>query len=791
MGLQRRSKEESQDATRKIEKAKPKTEDAYVSIDKDTLLISTGSTLLDLAISGGRVRGGGIPGGIMVEIFGPSGSGKCVIGETNTITNRKLCEIKEHSNGISGFGEKEIMTVSDSGEEKTSHFYEEEADTLVKIKNYLGMELTGTPEHPILCWENNKIKFKTLGSIQEGDLTCIPRELNNFPKYNQALNFVDITKQLPSTKHVENVPKQMDKELSRLLGYLVANGCRRGESISMSSKNEEIRKDVINICTSLRVKCGKLEKEKDFYVGRTAFCRFIDYLYGKDFPKSRGKEVPEKVLSSSRECQRQFLLSLFDCDSWCDEVAVFEYYTASKKLAEQVQIMLQNFGILTIHGYKYLEKYDHTYHTLTVPGFLFKKFAELFNDSIKYNMRPKERYWTANQLPIKDTLRDLVEDIREELSVGSNGIYSVVGESKRFQLLKGVPDYFSKSKNNYPAEHVPKILENLKELPQQGSVLLLKKVLESLVPFYLAKVVFKAWIKEPTMVYDFTIPKTHKFFTNGYISHNTALVTEVAGAAQDKGGDVFFVDPEARIDKEYSKIYGFEMTKENYARPDTVTETFQLIEEWAPANEKAINVFAADSIAALSTNMEMSVDGDKRGQRKAKELSEGCRKTARLIAHNNKLILFTNQERDGEFGKTTPGGHAIPYHCSLRLRVIRKGRIEKKKKITSGVEVKKTIGIESEVLVKKSTVDDEYRTAPLYIIFGVGIDDVRANLQYVKDMMKKTKYQCVDQEWATMDKAIAYIEENDLEPQLREMVIDIWEEVEAKFHMDRKAKKRF
>ena len=30
-------------------------------------MISTGSTLLDLAITGGRVRGGGLPGGILVE----------------------------------------------------------------------------------------------------------------------------------------------------------------------------------------------------------------------------------------------------------------------------------------------------------------------------------------------------------------------------------------------------------------------------------------------------------------------------------------------------------------------------------------------------------------------------------------------------------------------------------------------------------------------------------------------------------------------------------------------------
>ena len=44
-----------------------------------SVVLSTGSTLLDLAISGGKVRGGGIPSGIMVEIFGPSGTGKTAI----------------------------------------------------------------------------------------------------------------------------------------------------------------------------------------------------------------------------------------------------------------------------------------------------------------------------------------------------------------------------------------------------------------------------------------------------------------------------------------------------------------------------------------------------------------------------------------------------------------------------------------------------------------------------------------------------------------------------------------
>ena len=42
-------------------------------------VVSTGSTLLDLAISGTRVRGGGLGGGIIVEIFGPEAVGKSVL----------------------------------------------------------------------------------------------------------------------------------------------------------------------------------------------------------------------------------------------------------------------------------------------------------------------------------------------------------------------------------------------------------------------------------------------------------------------------------------------------------------------------------------------------------------------------------------------------------------------------------------------------------------------------------------------------------------------------------------
>ena len=45
-------------------------------------------------------------------------------------------------------------------------------------------------------------------------------------------------------------------------------------------------------------------------------------------------------------------------------------------------------------------------------------------------------------------------------------------------------------------------------------------------------------------------------------------------------------------------------------------------------------------------------DGDKRGQKQAKEFSQNLRKSARSIARENILTVFTNQLREGEKGET-------------------------------------------------------------------------------------------------------------------------------------------
>ena len=88
-------------------------------------------------------------------------------------------------------------------------------------------------------------------------------------------------------------------------------------------------------------------------------------------------------------------------------------------------------------------------------------------------------------------------------------------------------------------------------------------------------------------------------------SGKTVLLMEIGGFIQRNGGEYRFQDPEDRIDKGFAKQFGFDMSSELIDLPDTVTEVFKNFRTWEPPNNGKVHAFFIDSIAALSTNMEM------------------------------------------------------------------------------------------------------------------------------------------------------------------------------------------
>jgi RecA/RadA recombinase len=275
-------------------------------------------------------------------------------------------------------------------------------------------------------------------------------------------------------------------------------------------------------------------------------------------------------------------------------------------------------------------------------------------------------------------------------------------------------------------------------------------------------------------------------------SGKTALLAEMAGNIIKNKGDVQFNDPESRLDQEFGSIFGMHIDKENYHTPDTVTQVFKNLRDWKPKSNKVNGVFA-DSLAALSTDLEMeNDDGDKMGGRRAKEFSEQLRKHARLLKDNNYIFACSNQIREKmDAGKyeakySFPGGKALWFYSTIVCRFGTPKQIVKTISI-KGKEVVGTIGIEVEITVEK-TADRPYRKTPLIITYGYGIDDIRANLQYLKKYKGYTTY-CLGENKLSqsLDEAIKIIEScPDSINELKEEVIDLWEEIEHEFDSNRK-----
>lgn len=279
-------------------------------------------------------------------------------------------------------------------------------------------------------------------------------------------------------------------------------------------------------------------------------------------------------------------------------------------------------------------------------------------------------------------------------------------------------------------------------------------------------------------------------------SGKTVLLCEIAGQVQRKNGEIMFHDPEARLNKQFARIFDLDTDSIEYTTPNTIPEVFQGVRSWEP-KAKSINAIMADSLAALSTDMEMdNDDGDKMGMRRAKEFSEQLRKTCRILTERNLLMVCSNQVRvnvdAGKYGQkySSPGGESIGFYSSLRLRMLNPEKIKQKVRI-AGKEVTRVIGVTTTIEVFKSSIWKPYRSAPVTILFDYGIDDIRQNLQFIKDFTKNTVYTANGVKLAVgMEESIGMVEEQGLDVALRKEVIALWEDVESKFDSERKPKKR-
>lgn len=293
-------------------------------------------------------------------------------------------------------------------------------------------------------------------------------------------------------------------------------------------------------------------------------------------------------------------------------------------------------------------------------------------------------------------------------------------------------------------------------------------------------------------------------FAAGRISHivgyessaKTVIALEAIGSAQRQNGIATFIDSEMTLDFERAKnLFDVDVNKLNYILPCEVENLTigyffdsilpRLEEEARKTDSPCICV--VDSLSAMSTDMELDEATDKRSYgSRAISLSKGFRKHIWKIGKSNLSLLFVDQTRqnvDVVFGKkhTFSGGEAIKFYASTRVFVKKTEEIKSK--------YGKVIGIGVYFKVEKNKIAPPFREGVFRLLFDYGIDDIATNILFIKDNLGlKGSYSCCGKNFKSLDSAIAFVEDNNLEKELQKEVYELWKKIYTK--VERKGRLR-
>lgn len=460
-----------------------------------------------------RSMGARTPKGVLM--IGPSGTGKCVTGDTIVWTNKGLMEIREipryyyvdpishraFGAGLASFDAEKVI----SKNRFASHWFDLGEQKTVKVELAQGFSLEGTPEHPVVVMTSDgELKFRKLEDVQNGDYVAI--------QYGREM-FGNL--------------QMVDEDTAYLMGLLTGDGNMSHSSrVGLTSIDNEIITFFKMYVQKHYPKSAITFREQSYLVASWDFKRYL-YQMGMSYLLSFDKVVPPTILQSPKKIQIAFLQGLFDTDGYVEKKrGAMEYSTVSERMAKQVQMMLLNLGIVaSLHiGGKPENGYYRNVYDIAMTGSSFLAFGKTVGFRLSRKQQLVEQHIKRmgrvnTNIDVIPAIGYLIEQSWRILSLkrlSNETLSKTIDKVKRRTRIsrQTLRDYLS---------YINKLSIDL-ELPH---IEYLRSLLEA--KLFFSPVVEKTY--DMKRVYDFTVPQTHSFVGNGFINHNTLLARSVAGEA--------------------------------------------------------------------------------------------------------------------------------------------------------------------------------------------------------------------------------------------------------------------
>ena len=299
----------------------------------------------------------------------------CVTGDTLVATDQGLIPIKEISkNKVEKIN---IRILSLGGKiNNASKWFQSGAHPTLRLRTKRGYGISGSYNHPVLTWSQDveggapRFVWKLLGKIEEGDAVVLDRT----PGILWPGKMLDLKEFFPKvTGRVQNhiLPEFLDTDLGSILGALVSEGCITDKKIEFCNSDmawiRHFKQKWQNVFPDCRLhefqKAPSSYGKKPYTVLEIHSKLVIEFLrnLGLAPVKANYKFIPHSILKSPKSVVSAYLRSYFEGDgsiSQSSKMIELSCISVSKKLVEEIQIVLLRFGIATKY---YFDKHRRTH----------------------------------------------------------------------------------------------------------------------------------------------------------------------------------------------------------------------------------------------------------------------------------------------------------------------------------------------------------------------------------------------------------------------------------------------